>query len=161
MPSKSKDVRIEQLRIFEKKLAVRLQQLEQKGISTEKAHNDAIVKSLKAKIKQTKARIATFDKFVQQTQALAQAKAAKLAVAVEEEKTSVEPASEAKPKAKKKDDGAEKEPQKHPVAEDGAARKAKKQTADAQEAAPKKAKKQSAEGDEAAPKKKATKKKEE
>ena len=158
MASKSKDVRIEQLRIFEKKLAVRLQQLEQKGISPEKAQNDAIVKSLKAKIKQTKVRIATFDKFVQQTQALAQAKAAKQAAVVEEVKASAE---EAKPKAKKKEDGAEKEPKKQPAAEDGAAKKAKKQPADGQEAAPKKAKKQPDEGDDAAPKKKATKKKEE
>ena len=37
MASKSKNVRIEQLRIFEKKLALRLQQLDQKGISKEKA----------------------------------------------------------------------------------------------------------------------------
>ena len=37
MASKSKDVRIEQLRIFEKKLVLRLEQLAQKGISKEKA----------------------------------------------------------------------------------------------------------------------------
>ena len=36
MASKSKNVRIEQLRIFEKKLALRLQKLDQKGISKEK-----------------------------------------------------------------------------------------------------------------------------
>ena len=162
MASKSKDVRIEQLRMFEKKMSLRLEQLEKNGVSKEKLQNDPIVKSLKAKIRQTKVRIAAFDKFVQQTQALAQAKAAKLAAAVEEEKTSVEPASEAKPKAKKKEDGAEKEAKKQPAAEDGTApKKAKKQPADAEGAAPKKAKKPSAEGDEAAPKKKTTKKKEE
>lgn len=148
MASKSKDVRIEQLRMFEKKLSLRLEQLGKRGVSKEKLQNDPMVKNLKAKIRQTKVRIAAFDKFVQQAQALTQAKAAKLAAAVEEEKTSVEPASEAKPKAKKKEDGA-------------APKKVKKQPAEAEEAAPKKAKKQPAEGDDAAPQKKTTKKKEE
>ncbi|MCE5211732.1 MAG: hypothetical protein LLG40_09275 [Deltaproteobacteria bacterium] len=147
MASKSKDVRIEQLRLFEKKLALRLQQLEQKGISKEKAQNDSLVKSLKSKIKQTNARIAAFDKFVRQTQELAAAKAQKLAEA--EAAAAKEPAAEekqAEPKPKKKA-AAEKEP--------------KKQSAGTEEAAPKKAKKQAAETDEAAPKKKAAKKKEE
>ena len=61
MASKSKDVRIEQLRIFEKKLALRLEQLDKKGISKEKAQNDPLVKSLKSKIRETNVRIAAFD----------------------------------------------------------------------------------------------------
>ena len=65
MASKSKDVRIEQLRIFEKKLALRLQQLDKKGISKEKAQSDPLVKSLKSKIRETNVRIAALEKFVQ------------------------------------------------------------------------------------------------
>ena len=49
MASKSKDVRMEQLRIFEKKLAIRLQQLDQKGIDKDKTQKDPLVKSLKSK----------------------------------------------------------------------------------------------------------------
>jgi len=144
MASKSKDVRIEQLKTFEKKLALRLQQLEQKGISKEKAMIDALVKELKSKIRQTNKRIAAFDKFVQRTQDLAQAKAQKLAEATDKEKAS-EPAEvkkdESKPKKK-----ADKEAKKPAAADD---------------AAPKKQKKQPAADGEAAPKKKADKKKEE
>ena len=46
MASKSKDVRMEQLRIFEKKLALRLEELAEKEISKEIAQNDPLVKSL-------------------------------------------------------------------------------------------------------------------
>ncbi|MGB4206876.1 MAG: hypothetical protein WBJ43_02680, partial [Smithellaceae bacterium] len=66
MPSKSKEVRLEQRRIFEKKLNLRLQQLAQKGISEEKAKHDPLVKSLKAKIRRTDIRIAVFEKYVKQ-----------------------------------------------------------------------------------------------
>jgi hypothetical protein len=79
MSSKSKNVRIEQRRILEKKLELRLQILAQKGISKEKAQRDPLVKNLKAKIRETNARIAAFDKFIQRAQELAQAKAQKLA----------------------------------------------------------------------------------
>ena len=79
MASKSKDVRIEQLRIFEKKLILRLEQLAQKGISKEKAQRDPLVKSLKSKIRETNVRIAVVEKFIQLTQKLAQDKAQKLA----------------------------------------------------------------------------------
>ena len=93
MASKSKNVRIEQLRIFEKKLALRLQQLDKKGISKEKAQKDPLVKSLKSKIRETNVRIAAFDKFVQLTQELAQAKVQKLAelAAKKEEKSKPAP----------------------------------------------------------------------
>jgi len=136
MASKSKDVRMEQLRVFEKKLALRLEQLEKKGISKEKAQSDPLVKSLKSKIKQTKVRIAVFDKFVQKKEELAKAKAQKLAEAAQEEKASASEAApeEAKPK--------------------------KKKSADAGEATPKKAKKQAEASGEEAPAKKAKKKEE-
>ncbi len=136
MASKSKNVRMEQLRVFEKKLALRLEQLEKKGISKEKAQSDPLVKSLKSKIKQTKVRIAVFDKFVQKKEELAKAKAQKLAEAAQEEKASASEAApeEAKPK--------------------------KKKSADAGEATPKKAKKQAEASGEEAPAKKAKKKEE-
>ncbi len=147
MASKSKDVKIEQLRIFEKKLALRLQQLEQKGIAKEKAQIDPLVKSLKSKIRETNVRLAAIAKLVQKKEELAKAKEQKLidAAAKKEEKPEEAQQEEAKPKKKA---AADKESKKQPV-EGG-------------EAAPKKAKKQPAEGAEGAePKKKAPKKKEE
>jgi len=165
MPSKSKDVRIEQLRIFEKKLALRLQQLDQKGISKEKAQSDPLVKSLKSKIRETNVRIAAVEKFVQINEKLAQAKAQKLAEPEVKKEEKSEPAKEAKqaePKPKKKEAAADKEPKKQPAAKDEAPPKEpKKPSVDAGEAAPKKAKKQSDAAEEAVPKKRASKKKEE
>ena len=149
MASKSKNVRIEQLRIFEKKLALRLQQLDQKGINKEKAQSDPLVKNLKSKIRQTKVRIAVFDKFVKRTQELAQVKIQKIAESSNKENKS-ESAPDAKkeePKSKKKAVAADKEQKKQPNATD--------------ETTPKKAKKQPTDADETAPKKKASKKKEE
>ena len=163
MASKSKDVRIEQLRIFEKKLALRLEQLAQKGISKEKALTDSLVKSLKSKIRETNVRIAAVEKFVQITQALAQAKVQKLAdlEAKKEEKSEPAP-KQTEQKQKKKVDAADKEPKKKPVAKDETAPKEpKKQAAAADEATPKKPKKQPVDADEATPKKRASKKKEE
>ncbi|KFO68918.1 hypothetical protein ER57_00770 [Smithella sp. SCADC] len=142
MASKSKDVRIEQLKIFQKRLDLRLQQLAQKGIGEDKAQKDPLVKSLKSKIKETNVRIAAFEKFVKLTEALAQAKVQKMAdlAAKKEEKTEQK---QAQPKQKK----ADKEPKKQPAAAD--------------EEAPKKPKKQSADADEEATKNKSGKKKEE
>jgi hypothetical protein len=165
MASKSKDVRIEQLRLFEKKLALRLQQLDQKGISKEKAQSDPLVKSLKSKIRETNVRIAAVEKFVQINEKLAQAKAQKLAepeVKKEEKSEPAKDAKQAEPKPKKKEAAADKEPKKQPAAKDEAPPKEpKKPSVDAGEAAPKKAKKQSDAAEEAAPKKRAGKKKEE
>ena len=92
MASKSKDVRIEQLRTFEKKLALRLQQLDQKGISKEKAQSDPLVKSLKSKIRETNVRVAAIEKFVQLNEKLAQAKAQKLAEPAVKKEEKSEPA---------------------------------------------------------------------
>jgi hypothetical protein len=165
MASKSKDVRIEQLRIFEKKLALRLEQLAQKGISKEKAQGDPLVKSLKSKIRETNVRIAAVEKFVQLNQKLTQAKAQKLAEPATKKEGKSEPAQEAKKvesKSKKKEAAADQEPKKQPAAKDETAPKeSKKQAAAADEATPKKPKKQSADADEAAPKKRTSKKKEE
>jgi hypothetical protein len=142
MASKSKDVRIEQLKIFQKRLDLRLQQLAQKGISEKDAQRDPLVKSLKSKIRETNVRIAAFEKFIKLTEALAQAKVQKLAelAAKKEEKAEQK---QAQPKQKK----ADKEPKKQPAASG--------------EEAPKKTKKQSADADEEGTKKKSSKKKEE
>jgi hypothetical protein len=98
MPSKSKNVRLEQRRILEKKLDLRLQQLVQKGISKEKAKSDPLVKNLRAKIRETNIRIKVADKFVSRTQELAQAKVQKLADLAKKKE---EPEPEATPKQKK------------------------------------------------------------
>jgi hypothetical protein len=153
MASKSKDVRIEQLRIFEKKLALRLEQLAQKGISKENAKSDPLVKSLKSKIRETNVRITAFEKFIQLNQKLAQAKEQKLAepdVKKEGKSESAQEAKQADSKPKKKETGADKEPKKQPAAKDETV---------PQE--PKKPKKQPVDADEAAPKKRTSKKKEE
>jgi hypothetical protein len=142
MASKSKDVRMEQLRIFEKKLVLRLEQLAKKGISKEKALTDSLVKSLKSKIRETNVRIKALEKFIQLNQKLAQDKVQKLADLVAKKDEKPEPVES---KSKKKEAGADKEPKKQVVAKD--------------EATPKKPKKQPAEGDEAAPKKRTSKKK--
>lgn len=145
MASKSKEVRIEQLKIFEKKLALRLQQLEQKGIAKEKAQIDPLVKSLKSKIRETNVRIAAIDKLVQKKEELAKAKEQKLAdAAAKKEEKPEETPEEPKPKKKATAD-----------------KESKKQPAEGGEAAPKKAKKQADAAEGAEPKKKAAKKKEE
>lgn len=141
MASKSKDVRIEQLRIFQKKLDLRLQQLTQKGIGEKEAQKDPLVKNLKSKIRETNIRIAAIDKFFKLTEALAQAKAqkqAELAVSKEEKLEK----KELEPKQKK----SEKEP--------------KKQTDSSGDETTKKPKKQSSEAEET-PKKRKSKKEEE
>jgi hypothetical protein len=102
MPSKSKDVRIEQRRTLEKKLDLRLQKLTQKGISKEKSQSDPLVKELKAKIKKTNLRINVLEKYVRRTQELVQAKLDKVAAQAEKKK-SPEPAPAAdEPKPKKR-----------------------------------------------------------
>ncbi|PKN70003.1 MAG: hypothetical protein CVU54_08210 [Deltaproteobacteria bacterium HGW-Deltaproteobacteria-12] len=124
MSSKSKDVRIEQRRILEKKLELRLQQLAQKGISKEKGLSDPLVKNLKAKIRETNIRIKAIEKFVQLNAALAQAKVQKLADLAKKEEAAEPVVPEAK--QKKKAAGAEKEA------------KPKKKTDNAETAEPKK-----------------------
>jgi len=140
MASKGKGVRMEQLRIFQKRLDLRLQQLAQKGIGEKESQKDPLVKSLKSKIKETNFRIAAIEKFVKLAESLAQAKVQKqAALAAKEEKKPEQ--KQAEPKQKK----AEKE--------------SKKQTASGEET-PKKQKKQSAGTDEEAPKKRTSKKEE-
>ena len=104
MASKSKDVRMEQRRVLEKKLELRLQKLAVQGISKEKTAKDPLVKNLKSQIRETNIRIATFDKNTLKINELAQAKEAKLAAKLlpKEPKAAPEAAPEKEPKAKKK-----------------------------------------------------------
>jgi len=102
MGSKSKEVRIEQRRTFEKQLELRVQKLAKEGISEEKAKRDPLVKNLKAKIRETNIRIAAFDKNVSRTQELAQTKAQKLTEAPAEKVKIPEPPEEAPKKKPKK-----------------------------------------------------------
>ncbi len=114
MSSKSKDVRIEQRRILEKKLDLRLQQLAQKGISKEKAQSDPLVKNFKSKIRETNIRIKATDKSAKLNEELAQAKAEKLAGLTKKEEAAEPGVTEeqvaSEPKSKKKSAAAEKEP---------------------------------------------------
>ncbi len=125
MSSKSRDVRIEQHRILEKKLDLRLQQLAQKGISKEKAQKDPLVKNLKAKIRETNIRIRAVDKFIQLNEGLAQAKAQKLIDLAKKAEAPEQAASE--PKQKKKPAAAEKEPKPKKKADGSADAESKKQ----------------------------------
>lgn len=109
MSSKSKDVRIEQRLVLEKKVELRLQQLAQKGIGKEKAQSDPLVKNLKAKIRETNIRINAADKFAELNQKLAEAKAQKLAEPAKKEEAP-QPESMPEPKQKKKAVAAAKEP---------------------------------------------------
>lgn len=122
MASKSKDVRIEQRRVIEKKLELRLAKLAADGISKEKAQKDAVVKNLKSKIRETNIRIAAFDKNIQKTQELAKAKVEKLAAKSAPKAAEAKPEKEAKPKKKA---AADKEGKK-PAADGEAAKKPRK-----------------------------------
>ncbi len=97
MASKSKDVRIEQRRVLEKKLELRLAKLAGEGADAKKTQSDALVKNLKSKIRETNARIAAFDKNVQKISEMAKAKEEKLA-AKDAPKKDEAPKKEAKAK---------------------------------------------------------------
>ncbi len=70
MASKSREVRMEQRRVLEKKLELRLQKLEALGAAKEK---DPMVKNLRSQIRETDIRIAAFDKNIAKIEALKQA----------------------------------------------------------------------------------------
>jgi hypothetical protein len=125
MSSKSKDVRIEQRRMLEEKLDLRLQQLAQKGISKEKAQSNPLVKNLKAKIKETNARIKAVEKIEKLNEDLAQAKILKLTVPAKKEG---EAGKESKSKKKA---AAENEPKKKQAGGDASNKAGKKKQASA------------------------------
>lgn len=131
MASKSKDVRIEQRRILEKKLELRLSKLAGQGDASEKAKSDPLVKNLKSQIRETNIRIAAFDKNTAKIQELKQAKEKKLAEKLAPKEAEAKPVKESKPK--KKAASAEKEPKKKPAAaaEGDAPKKPKKKKEEA------------------------------
>ncbi len=130
MASKSKDVRIEQRRVLEKKLELRLAKLAGQGIDKAKAASDVIVKNLKAQIKETNLRIAAIDKNATKVQEMKLAKEKKLA---EKDAPKAAPeAQEKEAKPKKKAAPAGKEAKKKAEAGEGdAAKKPKKKKEEA------------------------------
>ena len=127
MASKSREVRMEQRRILEKKLELRLQKLEALGAAKEK---DPMVKNLRSQIRETDIRIAAFDKNIAKIEALKQAKAKKLAEKDAPKEAPAAPEKEAKPK--KKPAAGEKEPKKKAAPAEGEApKKPKKKKEDA------------------------------
>ena len=113
MASKNKDVRIEQRRVLEKKLDLRLSKLAGLGVASEKVKSDPLVKNLKSQIRETNIRIAAFDKNMLKVEELKQAKARKLAEKSVPKEEQAAPEKEAKPK--KKAASADKEPKKKPA----------------------------------------------
>jgi hypothetical protein len=105
MASKSKEVRIEQRRILEAKLKLRLKKLDEKGISKEDVQRDPLVKNLKSQIRETNVRIAAVEKNSKLIETLAQAKAQKAAqvTAKKEEKPKPSAGSGAEPPKKHKE----------------------------------------------------------
>jgi len=124
MSSKSKEARLEQRRVLEKKLELRLSKLADLGVAKEKAKSDPLVKKLQAQIQETNLRIAAYDKNAEKVLAMKQAKekklAEKLAPKVEQE------AQEKEAKTKKKPAAAEKEPKKKPAEGDAQKKPRKK-----------------------------------
>jgi hypothetical protein len=169
MASKSMDVRMAQLAEFEKKLEWRLKYLTQKGVGSEKIQNDSIVKSLKSKIRESKARMAAIEKLVKQTEKLAEVKKQKINIIVEPTEemkvAAIKATGEEKleeEKSKKKTVKAVKEIKKEsPDKQEKKTKEPKKSESDSDEAAPKKPKKQTSEGDGKSPQKRTVKKKEE
>jgi len=113
MSSKSKEVRLEQRRVLEKKLELRLSKLAGLGVSNEKVKIDPLVKKLRSEIRETNVRIAAFDKNAEKVLAMKQAKEKKLAEKLAPKEDQVAPEKESKPK--KKAASAEKEPKKKPA----------------------------------------------
>ena len=131
MASKSKDVRIEQRRILEKKLEMRLAKLAGQGVTDPKVKSDPLVKNLKSQIREANVRIAAIDKNTVKIESMKEAKAKKLLEKTAPKEAQAAPEKEAK--AKKKAASADKEPKKkkEPGAEGEAVKKPKKKKEEA------------------------------
>ena len=122
MSSKSKEARLEQRRMLEKKLELRLSKLADLGVAKEKAKSDPLVKKLQSQIRETNLRIAAIDKNSEKVLAMKQAKEKKLAeklapkeeqeVQEKEAKTKKKPAADKEPKKKPAEGEAQKKPRK-------------------------------------------------
>ncbi|MEW5949273.1 MAG: hypothetical protein AB1711_07650 [Thermodesulfobacteriota bacterium] len=105
MASESRETRLKQKAGWEVKLQKRLALLVEKGADKKKIVRDALVKELKAKIKESRARLRAIDATEKRTAELATIKAERLARPKEEapkSKKVAAPPPEAKPKKKKK-----------------------------------------------------------
>lgn len=105
MGSESRETRRRQLAEWEAKLQKRLAFLGEKGVDDQKVARDVLIKELKAKIKESQARLRAIDATEKRTGELAALKAERLAKPKEEapkSKKAPEPPPEAKPKKKKK-----------------------------------------------------------
>ncbi|MDI6789668.1 MAG: hypothetical protein QME44_03145 [Thermodesulfobacteriota bacterium] len=105
MASESRETRLKQKAEWEVKLQKRLALLAEKGADEKKIARDALVKELKAKIKESRVRLRAIDVTEKRTAELATIKAERLARPKEEvskAKKVAEPPPEAKPKKKKK-----------------------------------------------------------
>lgn len=131
MASKSRDVRIEQRRILEKKLELRLQKLEKLGITKEKIKSDPLVKNLKSQIRETNVRIAAIDKNTLKIEALKQAKIRKLEEKTAPKEAQAAPEKEAKPKKKAAAGDKEAKKKPAPATEGDAPKKPRKKKEDA------------------------------
>ena len=79
MPSKSKTARLEQKAYWEEKLAQRLSVLAEKGLSPEKIARDTAVKQLRARIRETGARLRVISEREKKAEEMARARAEKTA----------------------------------------------------------------------------------
>jgi len=106
MASESRETRLKQKATWEAKLQKQLAHLTEKGQTEKQIERDALVREIKAKIKETNARLRAIDANEKQIADLAAMKAERLAKPKEEApkaKKAAEPPPEAKePKAKKK-----------------------------------------------------------
>ncbi|MDQ7837372.1 MAG: hypothetical protein RDU59_02635 [Thermodesulfobacteriota bacterium] len=105
MASERRETRLKQKAEWEVKLQKRLALLAEKGADKKKIARDVLVKGLKAKIKESQARLRAIDATEKRTAELATIKAERLARPKEETskaKKVAAPPPEAKPKKKKK-----------------------------------------------------------
>ncbi|MDD5450637.1 MAG: hypothetical protein PHT49_01915 [Desulfovibrionales bacterium] len=105
MASERRETRLKQKAEWEVKLQKRLALLAEKGADKKKIARDALVKGLKAKIRESQIRLRAIDATEKRTAELATIKAERLARPKEETpkaKKVAAPPSEAKPKKKKK-----------------------------------------------------------
>ncbi|MFZ5993683.1 MAG: hypothetical protein ACOYU4_01660 [Thermodesulfobacteriota bacterium] len=105
MASERRETRLKQKAGWEVKLQKRLALLAEKGADKKKIARDALVKGLKAKIRESQARLQAIDATEKRTAELAAIKAERLARPKEETpkaKKVAAPPPEAKPKKKKK-----------------------------------------------------------
>lgn len=105
MASESRETRLKQKAEWEVKLQKRLALLAEKGADKKKTARDAVVKELRAKIKESQVRLRAIEATEKRTAEAVTIKAERLARPKEEVSTAkkvAEPLPEAKPKKKKK-----------------------------------------------------------